>query len=415
MIGIFKSILSLFFAIAVFCIHLSVVHAACTASVAPTSGDSNEQFTVTISGCPVANDYRILRVDEDGNEVANAVDVTSDPTTFVLSSFPTEGSYDIEIYDFNINLIGTSQIQIMEITPIQCGDIVQDQSQCPLVCGAILTEGQYQCIGVDPDPYDNVTVPNPDGTWPDLTNNLDCSVGDLKASEDNVQTLSAIACLGGFSSLQDILHPITIQVNCLDTSGLASIPGDQCWTSESRTITPEERLVVPEDRNGDGVTDNYFTCFGINNINRDVGKIDVNFTTINSGSCTTESINTIPTNYDFFQEYLQHLGDQSGYNSGSGINSPLCSDGRINTAIGCVSYDIVEFTKFMLGWSLGVGGGVALVLLFYSGVMMSISMGDPAKLNESKSLLMAAVSGLLLIIFSAFLLRVIGVNILELF
>jgi hypothetical protein len=45
--------------------------------------------------------------------------------------------------------------------------------------------------------------------------------------------------------------------------------------------------------------------------------------------------------------------------------------------------------------------------------MISTSAGDPKKLQAGKELLTAAISGLLLLIFSVFILRIIGVEILN--
>ena len=61
---------------------------------------------------------------------------------------------------------------------------------------------------------------------------------------------------------------------------------------------------------------------------------------------------------------------------------------------------------------LGIAGGIAFLLMLYAGFTIVTSSGDPQRLQGGKELLTAAISGLLLIIFSIFILRVVGIQIL---
>ncbi len=102
--------------------------------------------------------------------------------------------------------------------------------------------------------------------------------------------------------------------------------------------------------------------------------------------------------------------------SGVGKRSPLCTggEGEIDTAIGCIPVsNTKEFARFYLRWGLGIGGGVALILIVIAGLQITTSAGDPKKLQAGKELLTAAIMGLVLLIFSAFILRLIGVDILK--
>lgn len=84
------------------------------------------------------------------------------------------------------------------------------------------------------------------------------------------------------------------------------------------------------------------------------------------------------------------------------------------TAIGCVPYrNTSDFLAFVLNWALGIGGGVAFLLIVYSGIIILTSTGNPDKVRAGQELLTAAITGLLLLIFSAFILRLIGVDILQ--
>ena len=85
------------------------------------------------------------------------------------------------------------------------------------------------------------------------------------------------------------------------------------------------------------------------------------------------------------------------------------------TAIGCLGGESPnDFVASLLKIGTGLGGGVAFLLILFSGFQRITSAGNPEKLHEAKELMTAAISGLLLIIFSIFLLRLIGVNILQL-
>lgn len=96
--------------------------------------------------------------------------------------------------------------------------------------------------------------------------------------------------------------------------------------------------------------------------------------------------------------------------------SGLCPDGGIDTAIGCIPFqDINELTKFFLRWALGIGGGIAILLIIYASFIIITSTGDPRRMQGGKELLTSAIAGVMLIIFSVFILRILGVNILGIF
>jgi hypothetical protein len=89
------------------------------------------------------------------------------------------------------------------------------------------------------------------------------------------------------------------------------------------------------------------------------------------------------------------------------------TSGRIATAIGCIPImSTGEFTGFLLRWGMGIAGGIALLLVVYAGFLVISSGGNPQKLTAGKELLTAALTGLLLLVFGAFILEFIGVDIL---
>jgi hypothetical protein len=92
---------------------------------------------------------------------------------------------------------------------------------------------------------------------------------------------------------------------------------------------------------------------------------------------------------------------------------PYCTPGDpksgINTALGCISTDATggpgSFFSTLITVSVGLGDGVFIV---------TTSAGIPDKLKEGSEIITSAVTGLLFIILSVFLLRLIGINILAL-
>ena len=82
------------------------------------------------------------------------------------------------------------------------------------------------------------------------------------------------------------------------------------------------------------------------------------------------------------------------------------------TAIGCLKTSSGEFVTSILAVGSGIAGGIAFLLIIVGGFQIVMSAGNPEKLNEGKELVTSAIVGLLFIIFSVFLLRLIGVDIL---
>ena len=89
---------------------------------------------------------------------------------------------------------------------------------------------------------------------------------------------------------------------------------------------------------------------------------------------------------------------------------------KLNTAIGCIPILTTKeaFLSFVLKWAVGIGGGIAFLLIVYAGFMIMTSAGNPERLKAGQELLTSAISGLILLIFSVVILKIIGVDILGL-
>lgn len=102
-----------------------------------------------------------------------------------------------------------------------------------------------------------------------------------------------------------------------------------------------------------------------------------------------------------------------GTNGNSSLQ--LCDGGTgIPTAIGCIPAlgSQEQLFGFILKWAIGVGGGIAFLLIVYAGFMIMTSQGNPERLKAGQELLTGAISGIVLLALSVFVLNVIGVKIL---
>jgi hypothetical protein len=94
------------------------------------------------------------------------------------------------------------------------------------------------------------------------------------------------------------------------------------------------------------------------------------------------------------------------------------SDTGIMTAIGCIHIlgegSTERFLGELLKWAVGIGGGIAFLLIVYASFMIMTSAGNPERLKAGQELLTSAISGLILLVLSVFVLKFIGIDILGL-
>lgn len=104
-----------------------------------------------------------------------------------------------------------------------------------------------------------------------------------------------------------------------------------------------------------------------------------------------------------------------GAGSGTGTCTPIGFSGTgVETALGCIPTDPQELVKWVLKFAILMGGGIAFLLSVFGGVSIILAGGNPEKINAAKEIIGSALTGLLFIIFSVFLLRFIGYDILQL-
>jgi hypothetical protein len=83
------------------------------------------------------------------------------------------------------------------------------------------------------------------------------------------------------------------------------------------------------------------------------------------------------------------------------------------TVLGCIDANENSFTKAIMQIVFGASGGIAFLYFVYGSILVLTSTGDPIKLQNGKDTITSSVIGIFLIIFSIFLLRVVGYDILR--
>jgi len=90
------------------------------------------------------------------------------------------------------------------------------------------------------------------------------------------------------------------------------------------------------------------------------------------------------------------------------------NDGGIWSGIGCIytnTQTFIQKTVFRLG--IGLAGGFSILCIIYAAFMMQSSQGNPEKIKKAQEMITSCIMGLMLIIFSVFILRLVGFNILQ--
>lgn len=99
------------------------------------------------------------------------------------------------------------------------------------------------------------------------------------------------------------------------------------------------------------------------------------------------------------------IGDVGGL--GSGRNP--CSPTSCSTAFGDIDTDITKFAGKFLSIAIGIAGGIALILLVFGSVRVLTSSGNQQTLAAGRDTIIAAIAGLLFLIFSVLILRALGI------
>lgn len=86
----------------------------------------------------------------------------------------------------------------------------------------------------------------------------------------------------------------------------------------------------------------------------------------------------------------------------------------VNTALGLIPTTPAGLVTTVFGILLGLSGGIALILIIFSGYQLMASGGNPEKVKEARERLTSAIVGLIFIIFSFAIFQTITAGILQL-
>lgn len=86
----------------------------------------------------------------------------------------------------------------------------------------------------------------------------------------------------------------------------------------------------------------------------------------------------------------------------------------IKTAFGDIHVNPAELATDIFRIAVGIAGGVAFLLLVYGSYRLMFSAGNPESVQQGREIITAAIIGLIIIVFSVFILRLIGIGILGL-
>jgi len=98
---------------------------------------------------------------------------------------------------------------------------------------------------------------------------------------------------------------------------------------------------------------------------------------------------------------------------GNPSNSPDLSDPKIYTALGCVPAKLDGFVTWLLPYLFGIAGGIAFLKMVNGFIGITMSGGDPKAVAAAQENITSAIYGLLVVIFSLLILRLIAVGILR--
>lgn len=112
-----------------------------------------------------------------------------------------------------------------------------------------------------------------------------------------------------------------------------------------------------------------------------------------------QTVNPAPPNHQQCQSCL--------YDAGTEIPK------HYYTVLGCLSTEPQEFVKSLLGIVFSISGGISFLAVLGGSAIVLTSTGDPERLQFGKDMVTSSIFGLLLIIFSIFLLRFVGYDVLR--
>jgi hypothetical protein len=110
---------------------------------------------------------------------------------------------------------------------------------------------------------------------------------------------------------------------------------------------------------------------------------------------------------------LKVTEDKTKEGRGGSISDPDSAK-TINTVFGEIPTDPAAFAGAVVQIAIGIAGGLAFLLMVFGAYRLIFAAGNPESIQQGREIIAAAVIGLLVVIFSVFILRLVGISILGL-
>jgi len=232
----------------------------------------------------------------------------------------------------------------------------------------------------------------------------DCNVASPPNWKDESRQLQV--CVGEFSTKQELLNT-SIKLECLHNSN--SKLSFCNYTPESNPLSNISDDNIAVDKNG-----KFYTCILTPQLPRAMGTLRITFFNTNTKTtyCQINNIDSKPSDWGLKDTLHEGLaGQEASTEQHFTVLDP--TNTCVQTAIGCIPFTANGFIEKVFPIFISFGGAIAFLLILFGGIQMMTSAGNPEKLAGGKELIVSAITGLLLIIFSIFILRVIGYDILH--
>ncbi len=86
---------------------------------------------------------------------------------------------------------------------------------------------------------------------------------------------------------------------------------------------------------------------------------------------------------------------------------------RAYTVFGCIETNASGFANFFMNFITSVVSGVAFLGIIYGGAQVILARGDKDRIQEGKRYVYGSIIGLLVVVFSVFIIKTIGGSILK--
>lgn len=91
-----------------------------------------------------------------------------------------------------------------------------------------------------------------------------------------------------------------------------------------------------------------------------------------------------------------------------------CGATAIDTALGCLSVTTSGFTTALLTFLAGIAGGISLIIMLIATIQIMTGGDNAEQVKKGKELFTGAITGVLFILFSVTLLKIIAGDIIQL-